>query len=97
MAKYRPSTCDDRAVTRRKREAMSMDIASAAIPSGSRTYQSTDKLKELENNVIPVHGVMMMAVDKSPQESGYPGVWTKRTAFHVPMTGVTLYIYERTE
>lgn len=97
MAKYRPGTCDDLAVTRRRREAMGEGIASASVPSGSRTYQSTDKLKELERAVTPVHGAVLMAVDESPAESGCPGTWERLTAFHVPMTDVTLYIYERTE
>ena len=36
-----------------------------------------------------------MAKDESPAASGYPGAWDRLTAFHVPMTGKTLYIYER--
>ena len=40
-------------------------------------------------------GTVFMADDVSPAESGYPGTWERLTAFHVPMTGKTLYIYER--
>lgn len=96
MAKYRPGTCDDLAVTRRRREAMGEGIASASVPSGSRTYQSTDKLRELKSTLIPVGGTVHMAIDESPAASGYPGTWERVTAWHVPMTGATLYIYERT-
>ena len=81
---------------------MAAAVASASAPSGTRTFQATEKIGEvaqkvadLEKAVIPVGGTVLMAKDESPASSGYPGAWERLTAFHVPMTGKTLYIYER--
>lgn len=102
MAKYRPATGNDAAVIRRREERMAAAVASASVPSGTRTFQATEKIgevaqkvAELEKAVIPVGGTVLMANDESPAASGYPGTWARLTAFHVPMTGKTLYIYER--
>lgn len=102
MAKYRPATGNDAAVIRRREERMAAAVASASAPSGTRTFQATEKIGEvaqkvayLEKAVIPVGGTVFMAKDESPAASGYPGAWERLTAFHVPMTGKTLYIYER--
>lgn len=43
---------------------------------------------------LPVGACVVMASDAPP---GIDGTWERLTAWHVPMTGVTLYIYERTE
>lgn len=102
MAKYKPATGNDSAVLRRREERMAAAVASASAPSGTRTFQATEKIgevaqkvAELEKAVIPVGGTVLMAKDESPAASGYPGAWERLTAFHVPMTGKTLYIYER--
>ncbi len=102
MAKYKPATGNDSAVLRRREERMAAAVASASAPSGTRTFQATEKIGEvaqkvadLEKAVIPVGGTVLMAKDESPAASGYPGAWERLTAFHVPMTGKTLYIYER--
>lgn len=102
MAKYRPATGNDAAVMRRREERMAAAVASASAPSGTRTFQATEKIgevaqkvAELEKAVIPVGGTVFMTKDESPAASGYPGEWKRLTAFHVPMTGKTLYIYER--
>lgn len=102
MAKYRPATGNDAAVIRRREERMAAAVSSASVPSGTRAFQATEKIgemakrvAELEKAVIPVGGTVLMAKDESPAASGYPGTWVRLTAFHVPMTGKTLYIYER--
>lgn len=41
----------------------------------------------------PVGAVLPMSSDAPPDS---PGTWGRLTAWHVPMTGVTLYLYERT-
>lgn len=102
MAKYRPATGNDAAVLRRREERMAAAVASASAPSGTRTFQATEKIgeiakkvAELEKAEIPIGGTVFMTKDESPAASGYPGTWARLTAFHVPMTGKTLYIYER--
>ncbi len=102
MAKYKPATGNDSAVLRRREARLEAAVASASAPSGTRTFQATEKIgevaqkvAELEKAVIPVGGTVLMAKDESPAASGYPGAWARLTAFHVPMTGKTLYIYER--
>lgn len=69
----------------------------ALAPGGSQVFSTTEKVREMRSALIPVGGTVHMAVDESPAESGYPGTWERLTAWHVPMTGATLYIYERTE
>ena len=102
MAKYRPATGNDAAVLRRREERMAAAVASASVPSGTRAFQATEKIgeiakkvAELEKAEIPIGGTVFMTKNESPAASGYPGTWERLTAFHVPMTGKTLYIYER--
>ena len=97
MGRYVPGTLDDAAVMRRRRAATRSSLGGAGAPGGSQVFQTTEKVREMQSALIPVGGTVHMASDVSPAESGYPGAWRRLTAWHVPMTGVTLYIYEREE
>ena len=45
------------------------------------------------SKALPVGTVLAMASDAAP---ALTGTWTRLTAWHVPMTGKTLYLYQRT-
>ena len=44
---------------------------------------------------LPVGSVLHMSSDTNPADAGADGTWRFLTASHVPMTGVTLYLFER--
>lgn len=46
---------------------------------------------------LPPGSVVQMSSETSPADAGAPGTWELLTVSHIPMTGISLYLYERTK
>lgn len=76
---------------------MDTAVSKALEDAAAALAKAQDAFAAASSAQLPVGSVVQMASKTNPADAGAAGTWRFLTSFHVPMTDVTLHLFERIE